>query len=89
MEIEEDNNYLFEVEKLMSSDVISTYWSHNMDLLVIVTTDNLLELYRINFKAQRVFQIQEDKLITSVSFSPDCNSFFKIAQFIAYGMNDG
>jgi hypothetical protein len=42
MEIEEDNNYLFEVEKLMSSDVVSTYWSHNMDLLVIVTTDSLL-----------------------------------------------
>ena len=89
MEIEEDNNYLFEVEKLMSSDVISTYWSHNMDLLVIVTTDNLLELYRINFKAQRVFQIQEDKLITSLSFSPDCKYLFEIAQFIAYGMNDG
>jgi hypothetical protein len=42
----------------MSSDVASTYWSHNMDLLVIVTVDNLLELYRISYKAQKVFQIE-------------------------------
>ena len=56
----------------MSSDVVSTYWSHNMDLLVIVTVDNLLELHRINYKAQKVFQIEEKKPITAVCFSPDC-----------------
>jgi hypothetical protein len=54
---ESDNYYMQELEKLMSSDVLATYWSHNMDLLVVVTIDNLLELYRINFKAQKVFQI--------------------------------
>jgi hypothetical protein len=43
-----------------------------MDLLAIVTVDNLLELYRINFKAQKVFQIEEEKTINAVSFSPDC-----------------
>jgi hypothetical protein len=56
----------------MSSEIYLTQWSHNMDLLAIITYDNLLELYRISYKAQKVFQIEEDKQICSVIFSPDC-----------------
>lgn len=59
----------------MSSEIYQTHWSHNMDLLAVITYDNLLELYRINYKAQKVFQIEEDKQICSVIFSPDCTVF--------------
>jgi len=45
-----------------------------MDILAITTFDNLLELYRINYKAQKVFQIEESKPIRSVAFTPDCKS---------------
>jgi hypothetical protein len=45
-----------------------------MDLMALTTFDNLLELYRISYKAQRVFQIEENKPIKSLAFSPDCTS---------------
>lgn len=45
-----------EVEKLMTSEIASTLWAQNMDLLALTTFDNLIELYRISYKAQRVFQ---------------------------------
>lgn len=40
----------------MSSEVASTLWAHNMDLMALTTFDHLVELYRISYKAQRVFQ---------------------------------
>jgi hypothetical protein len=43
-----------------------------MDLLALTTYDNLVQLYRISFKAQKVFQAEEDKPIKGISFSPDC-----------------
>jgi hypothetical protein len=41
----------------MSSEIAATYWAPTMDILVITTFDNLLEGYRISFKAQRFFKI--------------------------------
>jgi hypothetical protein len=43
-----------------------------MDILAIVTFDHLLEGYRISFKAQRFFQIEEAQSIEALCFSPDC-----------------
>lgn len=40
--------------------------------MALTTFDNLLELYRISYKAQRVFQADEGKPIKSLTFSPDC-----------------
>ena len=70
---EEPTDYIQELEKLMSSEVAATYWAPTMDILVITTFDNLLEGYRISFKAQRFFQIEESQAIQVVCFSPDCN----------------
>lgn len=42
MDEEEGNEYLLEIEKLMSSEIAATYWAPTMDILVIVTFDNLL-----------------------------------------------
>lgn len=56
----------------MTSEVASTLWSTNMDLLALTTFDNLVELYRISYKAQRVFQSDEGKPVKSLAFSPDC-----------------
>ena len=55
----------------MSSEVASTRWGHSMDLLALTTFDHLVELYRISYKAQRVFQSEESGPITSMAFSPD------------------
>jgi hypothetical protein len=44
-----------------------------MDLLALSTFDNLVELYRISYKAQRVFQSDEGKPVKGLAFSPDCN----------------
>ena len=57
----------------MSVEIAMTYWAPNMDILAIVTQDNLLAGYRISFKAQRFFQIEEEQAIRSLCFSPDCN----------------
>ncbi len=59
----------------MTSEIASTLWAQNMDLLALTTFDNLIELYRISYKAQRVFQSDEGKPIKSMTFSPDCNHF--------------
>lgn len=56
----------------MTSEVAFTVWANNMDLIALTTFDNLLELYRISYKAQRVFQVEEAKPIKSLAFSPDC-----------------
>lgn len=57
MEIEPDENeFVLELEKLLSSEASSTLWASNMDLLALTTYDNLIQLYRISFKAQKVFQ---------------------------------
>lgn len=71
MEAEVDQ---FEVmlEKLMSYQVARVCWSQNMDLLALVTTENVLELVRISYKAQKVFQVEEKEPITALTFSPDC-----------------
>ena len=53
---EEPEEFACEFEKLMSSQVASTQWGHSMDLLALITFDHLVELYRISYKAQRVFQ---------------------------------
>lgn len=75
MEIEqEENEYLVELEKLMTSEVATALWAHNMDLLALTTFDNLIQLYRISYKAQLVFQTQEDKTIKALAFSPDCTT---------------
>lgn len=58
----------------MTSEVATALWAHNMDLLALITFDNLIQLYRISYKAQLVFQAQEDKTIKSVAFSPDCTT---------------
>lgn len=55
----------------MTSEVGMTYWAPNMDILAIITFDNMLELYRINYKAQKVFYVEENKPIKCLSFSPD------------------
>lgn len=55
---EESDEYLLELEKLMSVEIAMTYWAPNMDILAIVTEDNLLACYRISYKAQRFFQIE-------------------------------
>jgi hypothetical protein len=47
-----------------------------MDLFALTTFDNLIELYRISYKAQRVFQSDEGKTIKSMSFSPDCKYYY-------------
>lgn len=70
--MEEENEFCVELEKLMTSEVASTLWANNMDLLALTTFDSLLELYRISYKAQRVFQVEEPKPIKSLAFSPDC-----------------
>lgn len=57
-EREELEEYVVEIDKLMTSEVVLTSWALNMDLLAVITFDNLIELYRISFKAQRVFQIE-------------------------------
>ena len=73
MEIESDEKeFLVELEKLMTSEVANTIWANNMDLFALTTFDNIIELYRISFKAQKVFQTQEDKKIKGLAFSPDC-----------------
>ena len=69
---EESNEYIQELEKLMSSEVAATFWAPTMDILVISTYDNLLEGYRISFKAQRFFQIEENQAVQTLCFSPDC-----------------
>lgn len=75
MDIEqEENEFLVELEKLMTSEVAAALWADNMDLLALVTFDNLIQLYRISYKAQLVFQVQEDKSIKGLAFSPDCKS---------------
>lgn len=75
MDIEsEENEFLVEVEKLMTSEIATTLWASNMDLLALTTFDNLVQLYRISYKAQRVFQCQEDNQIKGLAFSPDCTS---------------
>jgi hypothetical protein len=56
--MEEENEFCVELEKLMTSEVASTLWANNMDLLALTTFDSLLELYRISYKAQRVFQVE-------------------------------
>lgn len=61
-----------ELEKLMTSEVASTLWANNMDLLALITFDNLIQLYRISYKAQLVFQVSNDKVIKGIAFSPDC-----------------
>lgn len=71
---EEAEEFLVEVEKLMTSEVASTLWAANMDLLALTTYDNLVELYRISYKAQRVFQADEGKPVRGLAFSPDCTS---------------
>ena len=43
-----------------------------MDLLALSTFDNLVELYRISYKAQKVFQAEEAHQIKTLAFSPDC-----------------
>ena len=57
----------------MTSEVATTLWADNMDLFALTTFDNLVELYRISFKAQKVFQAEESKNIKGLVFSPDCN----------------
>lgn len=76
MDIEDDNEYLVELEKLMTSEVAATLWANNMDLLALITFDNLIQLYRISYKAQLVFQVSNDKVIKGLAFSPDCKVFF-------------
>jgi hypothetical protein len=56
----------------MTSEVATTLWATNMDLLALTTFDNLVELYRISYKAQRVFQSDEGKPVEGLAFSPDC-----------------
>lgn len=59
----------------MNSDVLYTHWSHNTYLLAIVTVENVLELYRVGERTQKVFQVESDKPITSVAFNPNCTPF--------------
>lgn len=56
----------------MSYQVGRVCWSQTMDLLALVTLDNVLELIRISYKAQKVFQVEEKEPITALTFSPDC-----------------
>ena len=56
----------------MTSEVATTLWASNMDLFALTTFDNLVQLYRINIKAQKVFQVEEEKNIKGLAFSPDC-----------------
>ena len=44
------------MDKLISSEVAVMRWAPTMDILAIATFDNLIEGYRISFKAQRFFQ---------------------------------
>jgi len=83
MDIEqEENEFSIDLEKLMVSEVATTLWASNMDLLALTTYDNLIQLYRISFKAQKVFQAEEDKPIKGIAFSPDCTFEFIQLNFL-------
>ncbi len=73
----------------MSSEIAATFWAPTMDILAVVTFDNLLEGYRISFKAQRFFHIEESQNIITLCFSPDCTFWLTLAQYIAYSLLDG
>jgi len=48
-----------------------------MDILAIVTFDNLLEGYRMFEKIQKFFRIEEEQSIQTLCFSPDCTFVLK------------
>ena len=75
---EEPDQYTQELEKLMNSEVVATFWAPTMDILVITTYDNLIEGYRISFRAPRFFQIEESHAVQTLCFSPNCKN--KITQ---------
>ena len=54
----EDLEFVVEVDKSMTSEVSTTLWATNMDLLAVTTFDNFVQLFRISYKAQRVFQVE-------------------------------
>ena len=56
----------------MSSEVAIAKWAPTMDILALATFDNFVEGYRISFKAQRFFHVEESQSVESMCFSPDC-----------------
>jgi len=74
MEAEEQEFELMH-DKALAYEVTRVCWAQNMDLLALVTTENVLELVRISFKSHKVFQVEEKEPITTLTFSPDCNAY--------------
>ncbi len=65
---------MFEIanEKLLTTEVLMTQWSHLMDLLAILYKNNVIEIFRISYKIKRVFQPLIEKVeILCMQFSPD------------------
>ncbi|KAL4460943.1 hypothetical protein ABPG74_016415 [Tetrahymena malaccensis] len=69
-------------EKPFPQDIKQLYWSNRMDLLAVVTSENILELHRISYKSQKVFHIEEINQIVSTCFSPD-------SYLLIYACDDG
>jgi hypothetical protein len=65
-----ESSYGLVGEKVITYEIKNMVWCNNMDLVAIVTKENLLEVYRI-FKIQKIFQIEEQVDITFTLFSPD------------------
>lgn len=42
----------------MTYQIARVHWSQTMDLLALVRADNILELMRISYKPEKVFEIE-------------------------------
>lgn len=70
LDVKESFTMLHE-KQMPSSEVVLACWCPTMDLLSILTDDNQLTVYRLDF--QRVWIACPDLLITAIAWSPDGN----------------
>ena len=70
----EENKFEICGEKMLNFELKNSCWCPNMDLLGLISSENLFELYRISFKNHKVRSLTSTMGgITSFTFSPDGN----------------
>jgi len=70
----EDNKFEIASEKMLNFELKNSCWCPNMDLLGLISSENLFELYRISFKNHKVRSLTSSNgSVTSFTFNPEGN----------------
>lgn len=75
---QQGQSYSIIIEKGISKDIKYVTWCNVMDLIAIVTSDNVLHIYRISWQKVSTITPTDDRNINLVEWKPDGRVFIFI-----------